>query len=119
MARGALTNRSKVKHVLVSWADPAKNNGGQVDPRAQKRTAKDAETLALQLLERARAGEDFDALMAEYSEDPGSAHTGIAYEATPSAQLVFEFKRMSLRLKIGEVGMVKSTFGWHVIKRIE
>ena len=114
LARDAVTNRSKVQHILVSWASlrgEAEGPGG--------RTRADADALAAQLLERVRAGEPMEPLMAEYSEDPGSADTGEAYEVTPDAQLVFEFKRMGLRLRVGEAGLVMSKFGWHVMKRVE
>lgn len=32
--------------------------------------------------------------------------------------LVSPFKALSLRLNVGEVGVVKSTFGLHVIQRV-
>ena len=57
--------------------------------------------------------------MAEFSEDPGSAESGQSYEVTPSAGLVFEFKRLGLRLKLHESGMVLTDFGWHVMQRVE
>jgi parvulin-like peptidyl-prolyl isomerase len=98
MARDAQTNHAVVKHILV---DP--------DGKAQ----------ALDLLRRLRAGEAIEPLMKQFSKDPGSADSGESYDVTPSAQLVFEFKRLGLRLRVGEVGLVKSEFGWHVMKRIE
>ena len=73
----------------------------------------------MSLLERARADEAFEPLMAEFSEDPGSAASGESYSVTPDAELVFEFKRMSLRLNVGESGLVLSQYGWHIIKRVE
>jgi len=97
MTRDARTNRAMVKHILV-----------EEDRR-----------LALDLLRRVRAGEPIEPLMAEHSKDEGSARSGESYEVTPSAQLVFEFKRLGLRLDVGEAGMVRSQFGWHVMKRIE
>ncbi len=98
MMRDAQTNRATVKHVLVE---------------------SEHKQLALDLLGRVRAGEAIEPLMAEFSKDSGSAQSGESYEVTPSAQLVFEFKRLGLRLKVGEAGVVKSDFGWHVMKRIE
>jgi parvulin-like peptidyl-prolyl isomerase len=70
-------------------------------------------------LARVRAGESMDALMAEYSEDQGSAATAKSYTVTADAGLVFEFKRLGLRLDAGEAGLVKTEFGWHIIKRVE
>lgn len=98
MSRDAETNIAQVKHILV----PA----GDTD-------------LALKLLQRVRAGEPIEPLMAEFSKDAGSAKDGQSYEVRPDAQLVFEFKRAGLRLKVGEAAMVQSQFGWHVMKRIE
>jgi parvulin-like peptidyl-prolyl isomerase len=57
--------------------------------------------------------------MKEYSEDPGSAQHGNSYKVSPDAQLVIEFKQLGLRLKIGEVGVVQSDFGLHIMKRVE
>lgn len=116
LARDARTNRAQVKHILIGWKDPER---GDQDPRAAARTRAEADQLAQSLLGRIRAGEPIEPLMAEFSEDPGSAVTGEAYEATPDAGLVFPFKRLSLRLDVGEAGLVLSEFGWHVIKRVE
>lgn len=116
LARDARANRTKVKHILISWKGRV---GENEDARASTRSRADADALAQQLLERARKGESFDHLMSEFSEDPGSADDGTAYEVAPDAQLVFEFKRLGLRLDVGECGMVLSKFGWHVMKRVE
>ena len=55
--------------------------------------------------------------MKENSEDLGSAASGRAFTVTPDAQLVIEFRQLSLRLKLDEVGVVQSDFGFHIIKR--
>jgi len=52
------------------------------------------------------------------SEDRGSALSGRAYTVTPDAQLVIEFRQLSLRLKPGEIGVCQSEFGFHIIKRL-
>jgi peptidyl-prolyl cis-trans isomerase D len=57
--------------------------------------------------------------MTELSEDPGSAKAGTSYDVTPDAALVPPFKNLSLRLKVGEVGVVKTDFGMHIIQRTE
>jgi peptidyl-prolyl cis-trans isomerase D len=114
LAREAQANRTMVKHVLIGWKDL-----DDPDPRAARRTRAEADALAQSILERVRKGEEIEALMAEYSEDPGSAESGQSYEVTPSAGLVFEFTRLGLRLKPGEAGMVLTRFGWHVMQRVE
>ncbi|HWM88724.1 MAG TPA: peptidylprolyl isomerase [Kofleriaceae bacterium] len=98
MMRDAQANRTRVKHIVVG---------------------KDKKDLAVQLLGRVRAGEPIERLMEAFSSDPGSAKSGEAYDVTPDADLVFEFKRLALRLKVGEAGLIESEFGWHVMKRIE
>ncbi len=103
-----------VQHVLVSWKDAP----GARDPRAQARTKADADKLATELLAKVRAGGDMAALMKEHSEDPGSKDNARVYEVTPDAPMVEPFKNLSLRLHDGEAGLVKSPFGWHVIKRV-
>jgi parvulin-like peptidyl-prolyl isomerase len=32
---------------------------------------------------------------------------------------VIEFRQLGLRLKVGEIGVVESDFGFHIIKRVE
>jgi len=119
LARDAVTKKSKVKHILISWKELADAFGGHQDARAAARTRAQADELAAKLLERVRAGEAIEPLMAEFSEDPGSNQSGDAYDVSADAQLVFEFKRLGLRLNVGESGLVLSQFGWHVMKRIE
>ena len=117
LSRDAQANRTQVKHILIGWRDLAKDR--DIDARARTRTRQQADQLAESLLERVRKGEPIEPLMSEFSEDGGSADTGEAYEVTPNATLVFEFKRLGLRLKPGEAGLVLTQFGWHVIKRVE
>jgi hypothetical protein len=114
LARDPVTNNAEVKHILIGWA-----GGDQHDPRAQKRTKQDAEALVHTVLDQIAKGEDFDALMKQYSEDPGSSSSAIAYKVAPDASLVIEFKQLGLRLKIGEVGVVQSEFGFHIMKRVQ
>src|SRR5262249_60660434 len=119
LARDAVTKKAVVKHILISWHDQANAYPLGQDPRGQKRSRAEADALAAELLGRVRAGENMEALMAEYSEDGGSAKSGRSYNVAPDEKLVFEFKRLSLRLNVGEAGLVKTGFGWHIIKRLE
>jgi hypothetical protein len=119
LGREQVTSRAEVKHILIGWRDLAPNYQGKLEPRAAARSREQADALATELLARVRAGEDMDALMRQYSEDQGSAQTGKSYTVTADAGLVFEFKRLGMRLGVGEAGLVQSTFGWHIMKRIE
>lgn len=120
LARDAVTRSASVKHILVGFEGLAENYpNGRQDKRGAARSRADADKLAVELLERVRAGEAIEPLMAEFSEDSGSAQTGEAYTVTADAQFVFEFKRLALRLEPGEAGLVLTGFGWHVMKRLE
>lgn len=119
LAREPVANTAQVKHILIGWAALAENYGGGMDPRAEKRQKKDAETLVAELVKRLDAGEPFDDLMREYSEDGGSAASGRPIAVAPDAQLVIEFKQLALRLNVGERGVCESTYGFHIITRVE
>jgi PPIC-type PPIASE domain len=115
------TERAEVQHVLIAWAwlEPGyRKQGLPLDPRAQNRTEKDAEALAQRDLARCKAGEPFEALMKQDSEDPGSASNGMVYTVTPDSRMAPQFVDASLSLKPGECALAKSQFGLHVVKRL-
>jgi parvulin-like peptidyl-prolyl isomerase len=105
--------------VLIGWKDSPAAKSGRADKRALDRTKADADKLAKQVLGKVRAKGDMAKLMKEFSEDPGSKDTAKAYEVGTDTPMVDPFKNMALRLKLNEAGLVKSPFGWHVIKRIK
>jgi parvulin-like peptidyl-prolyl isomerase len=104
----------KVKHILLGWTEV-----NSQDERAQKRDRKTLEKLVRETVAKLKKGAKIEPLMAELSEDPGSAKAGTSYDVTPDAGLVPPFKNLSLRLKAGEVGVVKTDFGIHIIQRTE
>ena len=119
LEREPLANTAQVKHILISWKELAEAFGGRQDPRGAKRTKADAETEVKSLLGQIKAGGDFVALMKANSEDLGSAQADKIFTVTPDAQLVIEFRQLSLRLKVDEVGVCQSDFGFHIIKRLQ
>jgi parvulin-like peptidyl-prolyl cis-trans isomerase-like protein len=114
LAREPVTNEAQIKHILISWNDLG--GDGPKDPRAAKRTKKDAEEQVRSLVKQLQAGADFDALLTQWTEDPGKNHV---YDVKPDAGLVIEFKQLGLRLKVGEFGVVQSEFGFHIMKRLQ
>ena len=114
LARPAGAGPVKVKHVLVSWAD---HNHG--DPRGMKRSRAQLEALVAKLTAQLAKGAAIETLMQQYSEDPGSADNGKSYEVDADTRFVASFKLLSLRLKLGEVGVVKTVYGIHIVKRVE
>jgi hypothetical protein len=79
--------------------------------------------LAQQILDRAKAGEDFAKLANEFSQDPGNKGAdgkpkGGLYQDVPKGQMVTAFEKAALALKPGEIspGLVETDFGFHIIK---
>ncbi len=100
-----------VKHVLI-----------QADETAPDYAEKKA--LAEDIAKRAKNGENFEALIKQYGEDPGmEAYTdGYALDKdgyTPEgSQMISEFTVASHKLRENEVsGAVKTAYGFHIIKR--
>ena len=118
LAREPISNTATVKHILISWKDLADSFGGRLDPRAEKRSKADAENEVRAVIKQLQDGADFEAMMKAHSEDTGSAMSGRAFTVTPDAQLVIEFRQLSLRLRVGEFGVCQSDFGFHIIKRV-
>ncbi len=114
LARAPVTEKAKVKHILLGWTD-----AHATDPRGTARTRADLEQLVKDTVAKLRAGAKIEPLMAKLSEDPGSAKSGTSYDVTPDAALIEPFKRLSLRLRVGEVGVVKTQFGIHIVQRVE
>ncbi len=99
------------KHILISTVD---NETGEPLSDAD---IKKAEKLAKDIKKRIDKGEDFDKLMEEYSQDPGSAYYPEGYTFTYN-EMVPEFEEASFALEVGKVSdPVLSTFGYHIIKR--
>jgi len=117
--REPVANRTRVKHILIGWAQLAPNYGGGIDPRAANRGKEDAEAQVESLLGQLRGGADFDVLMNAHSEDSGLAANPDGYEVSPGAELVLEFRRLGLRLEVDEIGVVETSFGFHIMKRVE
>jgi parvulin-like peptidyl-prolyl isomerase len=122
MARPAETGGVFVQQVVISWKDTLLAKNGQADPRAKDRTKADADKLVKEVMEKARAPKaDMAKLMKQYSEDPTSKDSARVDEITPDMplnELFDNFKKLVLRLKVDEVGVVKSPLGWHIVKRV-
>ncbi len=68
------------------------------------------------VLERAKAGEDFVALMNEFNEDPGETEAGYTFGP---GEMVKEFEDAAFALDYDQISdVVKSDYGYHIIKRL-
>lgn len=65
---------------------------------------------------RATDGEDFNALMEEFNEDPGESEGGYTFG---KGYMVAEFEQAAFALDYNQISdVVQSDYGYHVIKRI-
>ncbi len=118
LARAAGPGPVEIKHVLVGWDALEPIYAGRMDPRAKARTNAQAAALAQVLAASlARAPDRIDTLMREHSEDPGSKE-GTAYTVEANGTFVPEFTALALRLDVGEAGIVRTRFGYHVMLRV-
>src|SRR5512143_716350 len=115
-----------VQHILIAF------RGSTPSPKVT-RSREDAEKLALKIFERAKAGEDFDAMVKTYTNDtyPGIyklSNTNVPPDAArrefPRGRMVKAFGDVSFGLEVGGVGLAAydpatCQFGWHIIKRLE
>jgi hypothetical protein len=125
-ARATEPDRVAVQHILISFK-------GSIPKPSVTRTREEAEKLAQEVFERAKKGENFDALVKQFTDDeyPGIYRmSNIGITPDPSKQeysragMVKGFGDVSFSLPVGGIGMAdydpqKSKYGWHIIKRIE
>lgn len=85
---------------------------------ASRKDSLDVRDFADTLLARIQAGESFDTLARDYSEDPGSAaNFGSLGSPQPRTTWVPVFSNTVATLQPGQVSApVQSSFGWHLIK---
>jgi hypothetical protein len=118
-------DRVAVQHILIAFQ-------GSINKEGVTRTQDEAQKLAQEILTRAKGGEDFDALVKQYTDDqyPGiyrMTNTGIEADRAveyPRGGMVKAFGDVSFGLEVGGIGMTvfdpaESKYGWHIIKRLE
>jgi foldase protein PrsA len=74
---------------------------------------------AEKVLDQVKKGGDFAALAKQYSTDPGSKDKGGDLGWAPATQYVAEFATAVTQMKVSEVRLVESQFGWHIVKLLE
>jgi len=103
--------------VSVSTNDLREVRARHILVRPQAGREKEAEKLINDLLARARAGENFAALAAKYSEDPGSKNKGGDLGFFGTGIMFKPFEDAAFSAKVGEIsGPIKTEVGWHILK---
>lgn len=88
-----------------------------VAPQATEEAWEAARAEADSLLQRIRAGEEFEVLARAYSDDPGSAQLGGDLGWFRRGRMVQEFEDVAFGLSQGSVSqVVRTDFGFHIIR---
>jgi len=100
----------RAAHVLVRIPD---TGGSEAEDKAR--------TKIVDVIKRAKAGEDFAKLAREISEDPGSKANGGDLGLVRKGEMVPQFEQAAFAMKAGEISAepVRTPFGWHAIKVTE
>jgi hypothetical protein len=115
----------EVQHVLIGFV-------GTIPGKNITRSQDEAKTLAYQILDRAKKGEDFGQLVQQNTDDQYPGIYRLADHGQTADQAAGEFSRdgmvkgfgdVAFSLKPGEVGIAdynkpNSPYGWHIIKRL-
>lgn len=102
------------KHLVVMHRESAGNKGEIT------RTREDAKARAQEALKRVRSGEDFEKVVAVYSDEPGAGERGGDLGTFGRGAMVKPFSDAVFAMKVGEISeVVETVFGFHVIKRTQ
>lgn len=102
----------RAKHVLISTMDESNQE------ITDEETLQQLEAKAQDIYQRAINGEDFDALVNEYGEDPGFSSYPDGYVFT-DGEMIVEFEDAVKALEVNSISApVKSSYGWHIIQRL-
>lgn len=96
----------RASHILIDFYD----EDGQVDSSSARARI---DSIAMML----KAGADFAALAAQYSEDQGSKVNGGDLNYFERRMMIKEFDEVAFNLEVGQVSDIISTpYGYHIIK---
>ncbi len=97
--------QAKSRHILI-----------QVAPGADAKTDAAAKAKAEMVLKLLQAGGSWDELAKKYSDDPGSKDSGGELGFAQRGRMVPEFDNAIFTQKIGDIAIVRSQFGYHVVQ---
>lgn len=100
------------QHILIAY------KGAQNAPKTVTRSKADAKKRADEVAAKAKAGGDFSALVAEYSDDPAKGERQGSLGKFTRDKMTKAFSDAAFKLKVDEISdPVETPFGFHVIRR--
>lgn len=104
-----LTMEVKASHILI-----------QLKPDATPEDTLSAFNKISDIKKRIVAGEDFEKLARELSDDPSAKQNGGSLGYFTAMQMVYPFEKAAYQTKVGEVSsIVRTRFGYHLIKVVD
>lgn len=104
-------NYTKVKHIFLSTRDSQSND---FTISEKEEVGKKAQLI----YERAINGEDYDALLNEYNEDPGMASNPEGYIfSQEDTSYTRAFHNAAFDMEFDEIRLVQTNLGFHIMKR--
>ena len=111
LARLEIPEQVRLSHILLATRN--RETDEELPQGEQKMKLERAE----KLLARARAGDDFEKLVMDFSEDRNLKQTRGEYKFSRDEPYVPEFKAAAFSLAPGQISdIVATTFGYHIIK---
>jgi len=112
-----------VRHILIMPQGGTTGEDGQTTYSDAEWAAAEAEanTVLNEWLSKEATEESFAALAQTHSQDPGSASNGGLYEDVYVGQMVEEFENwcFDASRKTGDYGIVKTTYGYHIMYYVD
>ena len=88
----------------------------KLPPNADAKADAAAKAKAEDILKQLQSGANFADLAKKYSDDPGSKDTGGELGPSQRGRMVPEFDNAIFTQKIGDIKIVKSQFGYHIVQ---
>ena len=100
-----VAEQARSRHILI-----------QVPPNADAKTDAAAKAKAEDVLKQLKAGGNWTELAKKSSDDPGSKDSGGELGFAQRGKMVPEFDNAIFTQKIGDIAIVKSQFGYHIVQ---
>lgn len=103
----------KASHILISYEGALRSED---TVNTKERAQVIADSLANVLRKNAKNPELFEKLASQYSTDRGSAEKGGDLDWFTDGMMVYPFNEFVMNNPVGQIGVVETPFGYHVIK---